>query len=55
LTKKDVKFQWGDEQETAFQKLKQCLVSAPVLVMPDDKGEYWIQTPVTRPAAVSSK
>jgi len=39
LTKKDVKFQWGDEQETAFQKLKQCLVSAPA----------------TRPAAVSSR
>ena len=44
LTKKDVKFQWGDEQETAFQRLKQCLVSAPVLVMPDDNGEYILDT-----------
>ncbi|OQV16273.1 putative Retrovirus-related Pol polyprotein [Hypsibius exemplaris] len=32
LAKKDVPFRWGDEEETAFQRLKDAMVSPPVLV-----------------------
>lgn len=34
LTKKDVPFQWTVDCETAFQRLKDCLMSAPILSCP---------------------
>jgi len=44
LTKKNVRFFWGDAQERAFQQLKQALISAPVLAMPLDEGQYVLDT-----------
>ncbi|GJV02309.1 putative reverse transcriptase domain-containing protein [Tanacetum coccineum] len=35
LTQKSVKFDWGEKEETAFQKLKQKLYSAPILALPE--------------------
>ncbi|KAI3775824.1 hypothetical protein L1987_45578 [Smallanthus sonchifolius] len=35
LTKKETKFVWGAEQESAFQKLKEKLTQAPVLSLPE--------------------
>lgn len=35
LTKTDVEFQWGDEQNNAFDVLKAALTSAPLLILPD--------------------
>ena len=35
LTKKDVPFLWGDEQDKAFQELKRKLCEAPLLQLPD--------------------
>ena len=35
LTKKAVKFDWGQKQEGAFQTLKEKLSSAPVLSLPE--------------------
>jgi hypothetical protein len=35
LTRKGVPFIWGDEEETAFLKLKTALCTAPILVLPD--------------------
>jgi len=40
LTKKDVSFYWGTKQEQSFIRLKEALVSAPVLAMPIDGGGY---------------
>ena len=34
LTGNDQPWMWRDEQETAFQELKDCLASAPVLQRP---------------------
>ncbi|GJZ00032.1 putative reverse transcriptase domain-containing protein [Tanacetum coccineum] len=54
LTKKDKKFEWGDEQENAFQTLKDMLCDAPILALlegPDDfvvycnasnQGFWWV-------------
>ena len=35
LTRKEVKFEWNDLCEKAFQKLKRRLTSAPILIVPE--------------------
>ncbi|KAI3777919.1 hypothetical protein L1987_47722 [Smallanthus sonchifolius] len=35
LTRKDVKYEWGQAQTTAFEELKKRLTRAPVLTLPD--------------------
>ena len=41
LTRKDVKFDWDDRCEKAFQELKRRLTSAPILIVPD-RGQGYI-------------
>jgi hypothetical protein len=36
LTMKDVRFIWGLPQEDSFMKLKELIISAPVLILPND-------------------
>ncbi|GJU12981.1 putative reverse transcriptase domain-containing protein [Tanacetum coccineum] len=40
LTKKDKKYEWGKEEEEAFQLLKQKLCSAPILELPDGTKDF---------------
>ncbi|KAJ8754603.1 hypothetical protein K2173_010694 [Erythroxylum novogranatense] len=42
LTRKQVRFEWDDSCEQSFQKLKECLTSAPVLALPSGQGDYVI-------------
>ncbi|KAM1736437.1 hypothetical protein ACFX12_014790 [Malus domestica] len=42
LTRKDVKFKWDENCEQSFQQLKYCPTHAPVLVLPDDSGNFEI-------------
>ena len=44
LMKKNVKFEWGPEQQTAFETLKQKLLSAPILAYPMDDCKYILDT-----------
>ncbi|XP_024964387.1 uncharacterized protein LOC112504674 [Cynara cardunculus var. scolymus] len=39
LTQKDVKFEWGEAQENAFQVLKLCLSNAHVLALPEGSDD----------------
>ena len=38
--KKDTKFKWIEECEASFQELKKCLVTSPVLILPDQRKDY---------------
>ncbi|KAL8114594.1 hypothetical protein AgCh_021455 [Apium graveolens] len=42
LTRKSEKFVWNDKCEECFQELKNRLVTAPVLVLPDEQGNFVI-------------
>ncbi|CAL8163124.1 unnamed protein product [Prunus armeniaca] len=42
LTRKDVKFEWTEECEHSFQELKKRLITAPVLALPDNSGNFVI-------------
>jgi len=44
LTRKNARFSWGLEQEEAFNQLKECLTTAPVLGMPQDEGTFYLDT-----------
>jgi len=44
LTKKNMRFSWEEPQETAFNALKQALVSAPIFAMPIDGGGYVLES-----------
>ena len=48
LTQKNVKFQWSDACEEGFQKLKECLTSAPVLALPSGSGGYMVYCDASR-------
>jgi hypothetical protein len=42
LTRKTEKFEWTEKCEKSFQELKRRLVTAPVLALPDEKGNFVI-------------
>ena len=43
LTKKDVPFVWGDKQQQAFDTLKKCLCSKPILAIPKDDAPFRVE------------
>jgi hypothetical protein len=43
LTKKDVKFEWTEREQRAFDKIKKAVTSAPVLVLPDCDQPFRIE------------
>ncbi|GJQ99768.1 putative reverse transcriptase domain-containing protein [Tanacetum coccineum] len=42
LTQKDKKYDWGKEEEEAFQSLKQKLCSAPILALPEGSEDFMV-------------
>ncbi|XP_070011272.1 uncharacterized protein [Nicotiana sylvestris] len=42
LTQKNAKFQWTEECEQSFQKLKTCLTIAPILALPSGSGGFTV-------------
>jgi len=43
LTRKDMKWQWGEEQQKVFDKLKRIFTIKPVLVAPDLDKEFRVE------------
>ena len=50
LTGKRVKFEWSNECQLAFEELKHRLVSSPILAMPQDGGDYRLDTDASNDA-----
>ena len=44
LLKNEVEFNWGSDQVEAFNKLKQAIISAPILISPDPTKKYVVVT-----------
>ncbi|GKV24884.1 hypothetical protein SLEP1_g34427 [Rubroshorea leprosula] len=44
LTRKNQKFEWTDKCEQSFQELKNRLVTAPILAIPDNGGNFVVYT-----------
>ena len=44
LTKKDTKFVWTSEAQTAFEMLREALTTPPILTMPRDDGDIILDT-----------
>ena len=43
LTKKVVRWKWEELEQVAFNKLKELIMSAPVLIYPDDSCPYCVE------------
>ena len=43
LTRKDEKWKWGEEQQRAFEQLKEVFTTRPVLAMPDLDKEFRVE------------
>ena len=44
LMRKDQPFEWTDDAQEAFVAIKEALTSSPVLAMPNDSGEFVLDT-----------
>ncbi|GJY22365.1 putative reverse transcriptase domain-containing protein [Tanacetum coccineum] len=47
LTQKDKKYEWGKEEDEAFQLLKQKLCSAPILALPEGTEDFVVYCDVS--------
>jgi len=43
LMRKDMKWQWGEEQQKAFDELKRIFTTKPVLAAPDLNKEFRVE------------
>jgi len=43
LTRKDIKWQWKEEQQKAFDELKRIFMTKPVLAAPDLDKEFRVE------------
>ncbi|GJZ01081.1 putative nucleotidyltransferase, ribonuclease H [Tanacetum coccineum] len=52
LTQKEKKFKWGDEQENAFQTLKDMLCDDPILTLPEGTYDFVVYYDASNQGAV---
>nr|GEV57403.1 putative reverse transcriptase domain-containing protein [Tanacetum cinerariifolium] len=51
---KNKKFEWGDEQENAFQILKDMLCDAPILALPEGADDFVVHYDASNQAALAT-
>ena len=44
MTRKNIAFEWGEEQQQAFKKLQQAFITEPVLIMYNSEKPLTIET-----------
>lgn len=44
LTKKETEFRWTETEQKAFDKLKQCMLTEPILLIPDPDKPFEVET-----------
>jgi hypothetical protein len=44
LTRNDIKWCWGEVQETVFQELKRLLTTVPVMALPDLSKKFYLDS-----------
>ena len=49
LTKKNVSFKWGQEQDRAFFLLKECMSKMPIMQPPRWEEDFYVGTNIRRP------
>ncbi|GKD84939.1 hypothetical protein Tco_1356093, partial [Tanacetum coccineum] len=42
LTQKEIKFDWGEKEENAFQLIKQKLCNEPILALPEGSKDFMV-------------
>ena len=47
MTKKDTEFQWTKEQEQAFRKIYDLIIANPMLLLPDLRKPFEVETNVS--------
>ena len=48
LTRKDRSFNWGQEQQRAFEEIKSRLQKPPILHLPDNKGRFHLYSDTSK-------
>ena len=46
--RKGRKFLWGEEQQIAFEEIKNRLIKLPVLHLPDSKGRFHLYSDISK-------
>ena len=48
MTQKNIKFEWNDKREESFQELKRRLVTAPILVLPNNTDPFTVYSDASK-------
>ena len=48
LLKKNMPFQWNEKCQHSFERLKEALITAPILALPTESGDYVVYTDASR-------
>ena len=54
MTRKDRPFNWGQEQQRAFEEIKSRLQKQPILHLPDNKGTFHLYSDTSKHATGSA-
>jgi len=54
IARKDQRFQWSIDAQVSFSTLKDAMITAPILAMPNDNDEYTLDTDADTDLAIGA-